>query len=70
MSLETYRELFLGKRCGIDWSIGENRKNASISKNTEDVVVSSVYENCYGDVLATFEDKITAPVSVKKLYLM
>lgn len=67
--LEEYKQKFLGKTVCINWAWGNDRKGATNSEPTKDVIVKDIYENCHGEILCEFESKITVPVRVERLYV-
>lgn len=69
-NLEELRKKFIRQKCGINWSFGVVRKGATTVIDTINVVPKSIYENCYGMNLVEFEDVITCPVALEKIYLM
>lgn len=69
MNLAEAEQLFLNKMVDISWETPNQRKGAIIPQDTKNCLVVKVYENCYGEILAKFENKIFVPVSINKLKL-
>lgn len=72
MTLQEAKAQFLNKRVDIDWCNKNERKNATIPRNTTNLLVIEVYENCYGDIMVKFEqvgNTVSIPVFASRLKL-
>lgn len=74
MTLQQATEHFLNKVCDVNWEPIDRpaRKNEAIPVDTKNIVVTKVYENCYGEILFEADCnhlvyKVCTPFSVKRL---
>lgn len=69
MTLQEAKDKFEGKTCDIHWAPLDRkaRENEAMMRNTLNVRVKRVYENCHGVVLFECEDTITTPFPVQRL---
>jgi len=73
MTLQEATEKFLGKVCNVNWGPLDRpvRKNEAIPVDTINVMVTNIYENCYGEVLFLGKTeqlrKVITPFSVLRL---
>jgi hypothetical protein len=69
MTLAQARETYLGKVCDIDWTPIDRklRPNEPVMRPTLGIVVSEIYQNCYGEIMFRCKDKIYTPFPIERL---
>jgi hypothetical protein len=70
MTVTEATEKYLNKTCNVYWGPLDRpeRKNESIPKDTTNVIVNHIYEDCYGEILFLC-DKLTIPFNIKRLII-
>lgn len=69
MTLEEARAQYLGKTCDIHWGPIDRlaRPNEATMRDTKDVVIKEVYQNCHNVILFLCEDKIYTAFPIERL---